>query len=158
MKKVKQENDDSIRNIVSKIEAHDKELEARTEDLKKHNNVVNQKRNEARHIVCKLYNRGCCKRKSLCWYFLPTDICKILLKDGKCSVKDCFSRHPNFCKYQKQGCNRVSACVYLHSNSDKKVDANIEPDINISENDHKNYDDSEYPMILIWKLKPLLIL
>ena len=136
-------NNDSIRNIVSKIQVLEKELEARTEDLKKQNNVINQKRNQANQIVCKHSNRGYCKRKSLCWYFHPTDICKIFLKDGKCSVKDCFSRHPNFCKYQKQGCNRGSSCVYLHSNSYKKADVNIEPDINISEIDHKNYYDSE---------------
>ena len=107
-------------------------------------------------------NRGYCKRKSLCWYFHTTDICIIFLKDGKCSVKDCFSRHPNFCKYQKKGCNRGSSCVYLHSNSDKKADVNIEPDHNISENDHKNYDDSEAASDEIMsndidmKLKPLL--
>ena len=42
MKKVIQKNDDSIRNIVSKIEKLDKELEARTVELKKQNNVINQ--------------------------------------------------------------------------------------------------------------------
>ena len=77
-------NNDSIRNIVSKIQVLDKALEARTEDLKKQNNVINQKRNQANQIVCKHYNRGFCKLKSLCWYFHPTDICKIFLKDGKC--------------------------------------------------------------------------
>jgi hypothetical protein len=136
MKKVKQENDDAIKNLVSIIEVLDRELEVRTEELKKHNDAVHLKQKETIKIICKHFNRGYCKRKSLCWYFHLTDICKIFLKDGKCSVKDCFSRHPNFCKFQKQGCNRGSLCDYLHRNSDKK-DETFEKDSS------KNYDDIE---------------
>ena len=96
---MKQENDDAIKDLVSKIEILDRELEVRTEELKKQNDAVHLKQREASQIVCKHFNRGYCKRKSFCWYFHPSDTCKIFLKDGKCEVQDCFSRHPKLCKY-----------------------------------------------------------
>ena len=64
--------------------------------------------------MCRYYNRGHCKKKSQCSYIHPRNICKFFLKDGKCEIRDCCSRHPKNCRYNKKGCFRGLDCDYLH--------------------------------------------
>ena len=97
MKKIKWENKDAIKSVESKIEKLDKEIEKRNiydqDDQSKKENE-GDKDLEKQNIVCSCYNRGHCKYKSKCSYIHPRNICKIFLKDGKCQVRDCCSRHP----------------------------------------------------------------
>ena len=138
MKKVKGDNDDAIKNLATKIEVLDEEIKKRTKELNQHNDKEKVEQIVDRKIVCKYYNRGYCRRKSWCWFLHPKDICRKYLKNGKCSDKDCPSRHPNICKYQKKGCNRGYTCAYLHSEVSMEVDNRdvITYEENLESNNH----------------------
>ena len=73
----------------------------------------------------------------MCWFLHPKDICRNYLKDGKCSDKDCSSRHANFCRYQKKVCNREYTCAYQHSDGSTKVE-------NQYDMSDENYLESNY--------------
>ena len=117
MKKIKQENKDAIKSLEAKIDKLDKEIEKRNtsdQDNESKNQNVEDKNLEKNMIMCRYYNRGHCKKKSQCSYIHPRNICKFFWKDGKCEIRDCCSRHPKNCRYNKKGCFRGLDCDYLH--------------------------------------------
>ena len=142
MNKMKQENNDSLKLLKSKIDILDKEIEKRGTEPN-NSSEVNRKhieKKENNNTVCKYYNRGYCKHKSWCWNFHAEDVCKIYLQDGKCFEKNCLSRHPNQCRYFKSGCKRANDCAYLHKkemqsgNDDGLIDNETLVEINVQEN------------------------
>ena len=148
MKKVKEENGDAIKMLETKIDLLDQEIQKRNEEiqnLNKHEHKENEEKIENKQIMCKYYNRGYCKNKTRCRYVHPQNVCKIFLKDGKCCVRDCSSRHPKKCKYFKQGCNRGDRCAYLHNASDQ-----IEGKLNNSNDktDKKTVDHDENDVLV----------
>ena len=144
MKKVKDENEDAIKSLESKIEELDNEIQKRNKEfqnLNQHKIKENEKQLENQQIVCRYYNKGYCRRKSWCRYIHPENVCKIFLKDGKCFVRDCSSRHPKNCKYEKQACFRGDMCAYLHIDSEQTVDN--QDDINNKEDLERVDDDAK---------------
>ena len=59
----------------------------------------------------------------MCRYKHSENVCEIFLKDGKCFRRNRSSRHPNNCKYEKQGCFRRNLCAYKHINSEQRKDS-----------------------------------
>jgi hypothetical protein len=59
----------------------------------------------------------------LCRYKHSENVCEIFLKGGKCFRRNRSSRHPNNCKYEKQGCFRRNLCAYKHINSEQRKDS-----------------------------------
>ena len=106
IKRVKEENEESIKCLESRIDKLNKEIEDSIDESKFINESNHDDQNKNIEIRCKHYNRGFCKHKSLCRYVHPRTVCEAYLKDGKCSLKTCSSRHPKKCKYQNQGCFR----------------------------------------------------
>ena len=115
---------DKIKEFEQKIDLLDKEIYKRDVELKKmiqQKVTTNEGHKQNETIICRYHNRGYCRRKSWCTFKHSTHICEIFLKDGNCFDKDCASRHPNNCKYQKDGCRRGDSCAYNHSDSDAKL-------------------------------------
>ena len=71
---------------------------------------------------CNFYNRGYCKKGSLCPYRHPEENCDIILN---CKDKECKKRHPYHCKYSESpgGCRRGGSCAFHHRMVEERKDA-----------------------------------
>ena len=107
MKKVKEENYNAIKQLESKINILDKEIKNKMEEPHQGEHVElrapkiteSEKGSEKQNIVCRYHNKVYCREKCLCIYKHSQQFCEIFLKDGKCFIRNCSSRHPNNCKY-----------------------------------------------------------
>ena len=104
IQKVKEENADILKGLKERIDILDDEAKE----------IIREKKETYR---CRYHNRGYCKNKGLCLFFHPTEICPAFLRDGKCLLINCSSRHPKTCKFWKRGyCYRGEECAFNHDN------------------------------------------
>ena len=90
MKKSKDENGDLIKSLDAKIDLLDTEIKRRENELELFTEIDNEQTENNK--ICRFYNRWYCKRKTLCSFTHPKQICTNYLKEGKCNVETCSSR------------------------------------------------------------------
>ena len=118
--KVRNDNEEAIAHLDKNIDILENEIKNQAKELQKINEYDNEqnkhgKLTENKEEICKYYNRGYCRNKTLCLYTHPKDVCKLYVKEGECSVMDCSSRHPKTCRYWKRGyCYRGDLCEFGH--------------------------------------------
>ena len=151
MKKVREENGNSIKVLESKIDILDKEIKTKIEETKQreqvrvhaHKVTESEKRSEKQNIICRYHNKGFCREKTLCTFKHSESVCEIFLKDGKCFNRNCSSRHPNNCKYEKQGCFRGNMCAYKHIDSkERKANQIVIDDIVDIEKENEDVEET----------------
>ena len=119
MKKAKETNEGAIPYLETKIAMLDKEMEKREDGLRnliKNSEIeINEslKPVKEKPIICKYYNKGYCRNKTISQFEHPEKICEIFQKDGYCQERDCQYRHPKVCSFWKRGyCFRGELCQY----------------------------------------------
>jgi hypothetical protein len=137
MKKIKQQNNDLIKNLEVKIDTLEKEMQKRYRDLENIDakQKGEHKKIEKKQILCRYHNRGYCKKQSLCLFLHPQNMCEVFLNEGICLVSDCSLRHPKTCKYWKRGyCFRGDLCAFNHGDHQNTIKDNIEVELQLCEN------------------------
>ena len=133
IKKTKEDNSISNKNLDAKIYKIDKEIETRLENIKTQlddrttfdkENIDEAKDEKHNDIKCNYFNKGFCKMKETCLFkHKSTTICKDHLASQKCSKKECDKRHPKTCRYFLRGsCWRRDNCSYLYAYSVQRAD------------------------------------
>ena len=71
-------------------------------------------------IICKLYNRGICKRINTCKFIHPIENCEILT----CKGVNCKKRHPKPCMFFlfDKNCKYKDKCLFKEENCQLKLD------------------------------------
>ena len=135
-KKVENDFNDEVNNIIEKQKSVDKAIAANEAALSEINKELTnlhrakpdivqkdaiedrsvEKQNNVKRKKCRYFNRGFCKYKLKCRYSHPKKVCEEYLKSQECGKKDCCERHPKICKWleSRDGCKRNGECDYLH--------------------------------------------
>ena len=138
--KAKEKADKSLKALDKELEVVDKDLQNKFQ----RNQNVDEKHAGFVKRICRHHNGGYCKHKSRCLYEHPASVCEIFLKDGKCTLMNCTSRHPKQCKYQSQGCYRGILCAYRHEiNQEKEQSDQKEQSDKNEQSDKKEQSDEK---------------